>query len=121
MRGRQPGDDLAVKAARAQDDPVAVDAHQQVTERDLLTQRGTGPAEIGDLVIAQERAAEYVARPALRQVHDLSEYAVRLAAFLGAQVVADPFAQRRGGGAETAEPPGPRRAADGADHHLVVV
>ena len=121
VRGGEPGDDLAPEPAGAEHDPLALDRHEQVGQRQLPVGRRAGASQVRDLVAAQHGPAQDVADPSLREVHDLGEHALRVDRLLGRQVRPDELVELVVGVAEAAEQPRAGRSRRRVQHHLEVI
>ncbi len=105
VRGGEPGDYLAPQTAGAKHDPLALDGHEQVGQRQLPVGGRAGASQVRDLVGTQHGSAQDIADPSLREMHDLGEHALRVDRLLGRQVRPDELVKFVIGVAEATEQP----------------
>ena len=86
MRTCQPRDYLASKPSRAEMDAPLAHRDVKIGDRNLSIPGRPRAAEIGNLVISQDRAVQDIPQPPFRQMHDLGEDGIRFERFLCLEV-----------------------------------
>ena len=86
MSACQPRDYLSSKPSRTQMDAPLAHRDVKISDRDLPFSGRPGAPEIGNLVIAQDRAMQDISQPPFRQMHYFGEDSIRFEHFLCLEV-----------------------------------
>ncbi len=117
VRRRHTGNDFTAQPCRAQHNTIAGQGDEQIGHRNPSAGGRGGPAQVGDLVVAQPRPGQHIADAALGKMNDLGEDRVRPQRLLGPQMSQHVLPQHLLAVAETAQQIGSRRPASTGEEH----